>query len=153
MKFHWKPAAGVHSLVWEESQKLGGIDPDFHRRDLWNAIEAGAFPQWDLGVQVMPDTEDQIFEGIDLLDPTKIVPEELCPVRLVGRSPSTATRRTSSPRPSRSRSAPATSCPASTSPTTRCSTPALFSYLDTQITRLGGPNFDQIPINRPASRR
>ena len=70
--------------MWEESQKLGGIDPDFHRRDLWNAIEAGAFPQWDLGVQVMPDSDDQIFEGIDLLDPTKIVPEELCPVRLVG---------------------------------------------------------------------
>ena len=84
MKFHWKPVAGMHCLVWEESQKLGGIDPDFHRRDLWNAIEAGAFPQWELGVQVMPDTDDQIFEGIDLLDPTKIVPEELCPVRRVG---------------------------------------------------------------------
>src|SRR6185503_9987504 len=85
VKFHWKPAAGVHSLVWEESQKLGGIDPDFHRRDLWNAIEAGAYPQWDLSVQVMPDSEDQTFEGIDLLDPTKLVPEELCPVRRVGR--------------------------------------------------------------------
>ena len=86
VKFHWKPVAGIHGLVWEESQKLGGIDPDFHRRDLWDAIEAGAFPQWDLGVQVMPDTEDQTFEGIDLLDPTKLVPEELAPVRL-GRAP------------------------------------------------------------------
>ena len=79
VKFHWKPALGVHGLVWEESQKLGGIDPDFHRRDLYNAIGAGAFPEWELGVQVMPDTEDQYFEGIDLLDPTKIVPEELVP--------------------------------------------------------------------------
>ena len=74
----------MHSLVWEESQKLGGIDPDFHRRDLWNAIEAGAFPEWELGVQVMPDSDDQNFEGIDLLDPTKLVPEELVPVRRVG---------------------------------------------------------------------
>ncbi len=81
VKFHWKPAAGVHSLVWEESQKLGGIDPDFHRRDLWNSIEAGAFPEWEFGVQVMPDSDDQFFHGIDLLDPTKIVPEELCPVQ------------------------------------------------------------------------
>ena len=85
VKFHWKPVAGVHSLVWEESQKLGGIDPDFHRRDLWDAIESGAGPEWDLGVQLFPDNEDQSFEGIDLLDPTKIVPEELAPVRIVGR--------------------------------------------------------------------
>ena len=68
--------------MWEESQKLGGIDPDFHRRDLLERHRGAArIPQWELGVQVMPDTEDQTFEGIDLLDPTKIVPEELCPVR------------------------------------------------------------------------
>ena len=79
VKFHWKPAAGMASLVWEEAQKLGGIDPDFHRRDLWDSIESGAFPEWDLGVQVFPDTEDQTFEGIDLLDATKIVPEEARP--------------------------------------------------------------------------
>ncbi|NLA36185.1 MAG: catalase, partial [Actinobacteria bacterium] len=69
VKWHWKPAAGVHGLVWEESQKLGGIDPDFHRRDLHARIASGNFPQWTLGVQVMPDNEDQTFEGIDLLDP------------------------------------------------------------------------------------
>ena len=80
VKFHWKPKFGVHSQVWEEAQITGGMDPDFHRRDLYDAIEAGAFPQWDLGVQVFPDTEGQMFEGIDLLDPTKIVPEELAPV-------------------------------------------------------------------------
>ena len=71
--------------MWEESQKLGGIDPDFHRRDLWDAIEAGAFPEWDLGIQVLPDSEDQTFEGIDLLDATKLVPEELAPVEIIGR--------------------------------------------------------------------
>ena len=70
-------AAGVHSLVWEEAQMLAGIDPDFHRRDLADAIEAGAYPAVGLGVQVFEDNEDQTFEGIDLLDPTKLVPEEL----------------------------------------------------------------------------
>ena len=77
VKFHWKPKLGVHSLTWEEAQMLGGIDPDFHRRDLYDAIEAGAFPEWELGIQVFPDTPEETFAGIDLLDPTKIVPEEL----------------------------------------------------------------------------
>ena len=79
VKFHWKPVLGVHGLVWDEALTLNGVDPDFHRRDLYNAIGAGAFPEWELGVQVMPDTEDQYFEGIDLLDSTKLVPEELVP--------------------------------------------------------------------------
>nr|MDQ3610581.1 catalase [Actinomycetota bacterium] len=84
-KFHWKPAAGVHSLLWEEAQLAAGTDPDFHRRDLADAIEAGAFPEWELGLQLLPDTPEETFEGIDLLDPTKLVPEELAPVQLVGR--------------------------------------------------------------------
>ena len=84
VKLHWKPKQGVHSLTWEEAQLAAGQDPDFHRRDLADAIEAGALPQWELGVQVMPDTEDETFEGIDLLDPTKMVPEELCPVQVIG---------------------------------------------------------------------
>jgi len=151
VKFHWKPTAGVHSLVWEESQKLGGIDPDFHRRDLWDAIEGGAGAQWDFGVQMFPDTPDQMFEGIDLLDATKIVPEELAPVRLVGRM--TLDRNP-------------TNYFAETEQVAFCTAhvprgidftddPLLaarnFSYLDTQLTRLGGPNFDQLPINRPKS--
>ena len=81
VKFHWKPKLGVHSLTWEEAQMLGGLDPDFHRRDLYDAIEAGAYPEWELGIQVLPDTPEETFEGIDLLDPTKIVPEELAPVQ------------------------------------------------------------------------
>src|SRR5699024_3289211 len=76
---------GVHLLLWDEAQIVNGADPDFHRRDLADAIEAGAFPEWELRIQVMPDTEDQTFEGIDLLDPTKIVPEELAPVQPIGR--------------------------------------------------------------------
>ena len=85
VKFHWKPVLGVHSLTWEEAQMLAGLDPDFHRRDLYDAIESGAFPQWELGVQVFEDTDDQLFAGIDLLDPTKLVPEELAEVQPIGR--------------------------------------------------------------------
>ena len=84
VKFHWKPVLGVHSLTWEEAQLLAGMDPDFHRRDLADAIESGAFPQWELGVQVFPDTAEETFGDIDLLDPTKIVPEELAPVQPIG---------------------------------------------------------------------
>ena len=84
VKSHWKPRLGVPSLVWEEAQLLGGLDPDFHRRDLYDAIESGAYPAWELGIQVFPDIPEQTFEGIDLLDPTKIVPEELAPVQPIG---------------------------------------------------------------------
>ncbi|MBX3287041.1 MAG: catalase [Actinobacteria bacterium] len=149
VKFHWKPVLGVHGLVWEEAQRLGGIDPDFHRRDLWNAIEAGAYPEWDLGVQVMPDTPDQTFEGIDLLDATKIVPEELCPVRPVGRltldrNPTNyfaETEQIAFHTGHLVRGIDITDDPLLHA--------RMFSYLDTQLTRLGGPNFEQLPINRP----
>jgi len=151
VKFHWKPTAGTHSLVWEESQKLGGIDPDFHRRDLWNAIESGAFPEWDLGVQVMPDTEDQTFEGIDLLDPTKLVPEELCPVRLVGRMTLDANPSNYFAETEQVAFHPGHVVPGIDLTDDPLLHARLFSYLDTQITRLGGPNFTQLPINRPAA--
>ena len=151
VKFHWKPTAGIHSLVWEESQKLGGIDPDFHRRDLWNAIESGAFPEWDFGVQVLPDSDDQLFEGIDLLDPTKIVPEELAPVRLVGRmtldaNPTNFFAETEQVAFHVGHVVPGIEVTDDPLMQVR-----LFSYLDTQLTRLGGPNFSQIPINQPAA--
>src|SRR3954454_22503812 len=84
VKFHWKPRLGVHGLVWEEAQMIAGVDPDFHRRDLYNAIGAGAFPEWELGVQIIVDSDEEMFEGIDLLDSTKIVPEELAPVQPIG---------------------------------------------------------------------
>ncbi|GAA1738913.1 catalase CatB [Isoptericola hypogeus] len=149
VKFHWKPALGVHSLVWEEAQIAQGADADFHRRDLADAIDAGAFPQWELGLQVMPDTPDETFEGIDLLDPTKIVPEELCPVQRVGimtlhANPENYFAETEQVAFHVDHLVPGihvTNDPLMQG--------RLFSYLDTQLSRLGGPNFAQLPINRP----
>ena len=148
VKFHWKPELGVHSLTWEEAQLTGGLDPDYHRRDLADAIEAGAHPRWDLGVQVMPDSEDEMFEGIDLLDPTKIVPEELCPVQIIGtmtldRNPTNYFAETEQVAFNPSNLVPGIDV--TNDPLLQA---RLFSYLDTQITRLGGPNWNQIPINR-----
>jgi catalase len=148
VKFHWKPVLGTHSLVWEESQKLGGIDPDFLRRDLYDAIDAGVFPEWELGLQVLPDTEDQMFEGIDLLDATKLVPEELAPVQLVGRL--TLDRNVNDYFAETEQVA---FCTSHLVPGVEFTDDPLlharsFSYFDTQLTRLGGPNFEALPINR-----
>lgn len=148
-KFHWKPASGVHSLTWEEAQLLAGLDPDFHRRDLYDAIESGAFPEWELGLQVFPDEPEQLFEGIDLLDPTKIVPEELAPVQAVGRltvngNPTNFFAETEQVAFHLGHLVPGIDV--TDDPLLQA---RLFSYLDTQITRLGGPNFGQIPVNRP----
>lgn len=148
-KFHWKPKLGVHALVWEEAQLAGGFDPDFHRRDLADAIESGAYPEWELGIQVFPDTPEQMFDGIDLLDPTKIVPEELAPVQPIGRlvlnrNPSNyfaETEQVAFHVGNLVRGIDVTDDPLLQT--------RLFSYIDTQLTRLGGPNFNQIPINRP----
>lgn len=149
VKFHWKPRLGVHSLTWEEAQLLGGIDPDFHRRDLADAIEAGAHPQWELGLQVFPDTEDQLFEGIDLLDPTKLVPEEIAPVQPVGlltltRNPTNYFAETEQVAFHLGNLVPGIDV--TDDPLLQA---RLFSYVDTQLTRLGGPNWQQLPINRP----
>ena len=149
VKFHWKPKLGVHSQVWEEAQMTAGIDPDFHRRDLYDAIEAGAHPQWELGLQVMPDSPDQTFEGIDLLDPTKIVPEELVPVQPVGlltldRVPSNFFAEVEQVAFHVGHLVPGIDV--TDDPLLQA---RLFSYLDTQLTRLGGPNFNQLPVNRP----
>jgi catalase len=151
VKFHWKPVLGVHGLVWDEALTLNGVDPDFHRRDLYNAIGAGAFPEWELGVQVMPDSEDQYFEGIDLLDSTKIVPEELVAVQPIGRM--TLNRNPANFFAETEQVAYhvghlVRGIDVVDDPLLHA---RLFSYLDTQLTRLGGPNFTQIPINRPVS--
>jgi catalase len=149
VKFHWKPVGGVHSLVWEEAQMINGVDPDFHRRDLANAIEAGAYPEWEFGIQVFPDTEDQTFEGIDLLDPTKIVPEELAPVQPLGRLTLDANPMNFFAETEQVAFHPGHLVPGIDVTDDPLLQARLFSYLDTQITRLGGPNFAQIPINRP----
>ncbi|RKE23458.1 catalase [Streptomyces sp. TLI_171] len=148
VKFHWKPKLGVHSLVWEEAQLINGMDPDFHRRDLADAIEAGAFPQWELGIQTFPDTPDQTFEGIDLLDPTKIVPEELAPVRPIGLMTLNANPTNYFAETEQVAFHPGHLVPGIDITDDPLLSGRLFSYLDTQITRLGGPNFAQIPINR-----
>ena len=120
VKFHWKPLLGVHSVVWDEAQKISGKDPDFHRRDLWEAIESGNYPEWELGVQIVEEEDEHEFD-FDLLDPTKIIPEELVPVRARRQAdaqpqPRQLLRRDRAgrvpPRPHRAR--------ASTSPTIRC---------------------------------
>ncbi len=149
VKFHWKPVAGVHSLVWEEAQIAAGVDPDFHRRDLADGIESGAFFEYELGIQVMPDDGTDSFEGIDLLDPTKIVPEELAPVQLIGRltldrNPTNYFAETEQVAFHTGNLVPGIEV--TNDPLMQA---RLFSYLDTQLTRLGGPNFAQLPINRP----
>ncbi|MFD9304007.1 catalase [Streptomyces sp. NPDC060048] len=149
VKFHWKPKLGVHSLVWEEAQLINGMDPDFHRRDLFDAIESGAFPQWELGIQVFPDTADQMFEGIDLLDPTKIVPEEIAPVQPVGLMTLNANTKNYFAETEQVAFHPGHLVPGIDVTDDPLLAGRLFSYLDTQISRLGGPNFGQIPINRP----
>lgn len=149
VKWHWKPKAGVHSLVWDEARLAAGLDPDFHRRDLARAIDAGALPQWELGVQVFPDNPEQEFEGVDLLDPSKFVPEELAPVHAVGlltldRNPTdyfAETEQVAFNVGSLVRGIDVTDDPLLQG--------RLFSYLDAQVTRLGGPNFTQLPVNRP----
>ena len=140
---------GVHSLTWEEAQLLAGTDPDFHRRDLADAIEGGAYPQWELGVQVFPDTPEETFEGIDLLDPTKIVPEELAPVQAIGLLTLTGNPTNYFAETEQVAFHVGNLVPGIDVTNDPLLQARLFSYVDTQLTRLGGPNFAQIPINRP----
>lgn len=148
VKFHWKPKAGVCSLLWDEAQKLAGKDTDFHRRDLWEAIETGNYPEWEFGVQIVAEEDEHKFD-FDLLDPTKLIPEELVPVTPLGkmvlnRNPDNFFAETEQ----------VAFCPGHIVPGIDFSNDPLlqgrlFSYTDTQISRLGGPNFHEIPINRP----
>jgi catalase len=148
VKFHWKPLQGVFSIAWDESQNISGKDPDFHRRDLWEAIESGAFPEWELGVQIIPEADEHKFD-FDLLDPTKLVPEELVPVTRIGkmtlnRNPDNFFAETEQVAFHVGHVVPGidfTNDPLMQG--------RLFSYTDTQLLRLGGPNFHEIPINRP----
>jgi catalase len=146
-KFHWKPLLGAHSVVWDEAQKISGKDPDFHRRDLWEAIASGHPAEYELGLQLLG--EDELAFGVDLLDSTKLVPEELAPVRLVGRL--TLDR---NPDNFFAETEQVAFCIGNVVPGIDFTNDPLlqarlFSYLDTQLTRLGGPNFAELPINRP----
>jgi catalase len=147
-KFHWKPALGTHSLVWDEAAKIMGADPDFHRRDLWEAIESGNYPEWELGLQLFSEADAEKF-SFDILDATKLIPEELVPVKPVGRmvlnrNPDNFFAETEQ----------VAFCTAHVVPGIDFSNDPLLhgrihSYVDTQITRLGGANFHEIPINAP----
>ena len=147
-KFHWTPLQGTHSLVWDEAVKISGANPDFHRADLWEAIESGEFPEWELGLQIFTEEQADGF-SFDVLDSTKIIPEELVPVTPVGRmvlnrNPDNFFAETEQ----------VAFCTAHIVPGIDFSNDPLLagrihSYVDTQITRLGGPNFHELPINAP----
>jgi catalase len=148
VKFHWKPLLGLHSVVWEEAQTISGKDPDFHRRDLWEAIENGDYPEWELGVQIVEEKDEHKFD-FDLLDPTKLIPEEIVPVRRIGkmtlnRNPDNFFAETEQVAFHTGNIVPGIDF--TNDPLLQG---RLFSYLDTQLLRLGGPNFHEIPINRP----
>jgi catalase len=150
VKFHWRPTAGVHSLDWDEAVKIAGADADFHRRDLWEAIESGNFPEWELCFQIFSEKDAERF-SFDVLDSTKIVPEELAPLIPVGkmvlnRNPDNFFAETEQ----------VAFCTAHIVPGLDFSNDPLLagrihSYVDTQISRLGGPNFHEIPINSPVA--
>ena len=147
VKFHWKPKLGKHALVWDEAQKLAGKDPDFHRRDLWEAIAQGNFPEWELGLQLIEESKADGL-GFDLLDPTKLIPEEMVPVLTVGklvlnRNPDNFFAETEQVAFHPGHVVPGIDF--SNDPLLQG---RLFSYTDTQLSRLGGPNFHEIPINR-----
>ncbi|KZE37739.1 catalase [Bhargavaea cecembensis] len=148
VKFHWKPALGTHSLVWDEAHKLAGIDPDYHRNDIWNAIEKGFYPEYELGVQILPE-EDEFSLGFDILDATKLWPEEDIPVIPVGKM--TLNRNTDNFFAETEQAAfhLGNVVPGIDFTNDPLLQGRLFSYLDTQLIRLGGPNFHEIPINRP----
>ena len=148
VKLHWKPKLGVHSLVWEEAQMIAGNDPDFNRKDLYDAIEAGNYPEWELGVQLIPE-EDEFKFDFDLLDPTKFVPEEEVPVTMIGKM--TLNRNTDNHFAETEQVAfhPGHIVPGIDFSNDPLLQGRLFSYTDTQLLRLGGPNFAEIPINRP----
>ena len=147
VKFHWRPKLGMQSVVWDEALKLNGADPDFHRRDLWEAIAAGDFPEWELALQTFTQEQADGFD-FDVLDATKLIPEELIPLRVVGRmvldrNPDNFFAETEQ----------VAFCTANVVPGIDFTNDPLlqgrlFSYQDTQLKRLGGPNFHQIPINQ-----
>ncbi|EMH4161322.1 catalase HPII [Pluralibacter gergoviae] len=148
VRFHWKPVAGKASMVWDESQKLTGRDPDFHRRELWESIEAGNFPEYELGLQLIPE-EDEFKFDFDLLDPTKLIPEALVPVQLVGKMVLNRNPDNFFAENEQAAFHPGHIVPGIDFSNDPLLQGRLFSYTDTQISRLGGPNFHEIPINRP----
>lgn len=148
VKFHWKPVLGVHSVAWDEAQNISGKDPDFHRRDLWEAIESGNFPEFELGVQLVAEKDEFKF-GFDLLDPTKLIPEELVPVKIIGKMTLNRNPDNFFAETEQVAFHPGHLVPGIDFSNDPLLQGRLFSYTDTQLSRLGSPNFHEIPINRP----
>ena len=147
VKFHWKPKLGKHALVWDEAQKIAGKDPDFHRRDLWEAIAQGNFPEWELGLQLIEESKAAAL-GFDLLDPTKLIPEEMVPVQLVGKMVLNRNVDNFFSETEQVAFHPGHVVPGIDFSNDPLLQGRLFSYTDTQLSRLGGPNFHELPINR-----
>lgn len=148
VKFHWKPVLGIHSQVWDEAQKAAGKNPDFHRQDLYEAIEKGDYPEWEFGLQIIPEEEEFKFD-FDILDPTKLWPEEEVPVKLVGRMTLNKNVDNFFAETEQVAFHPGHVVPGIDFSNDPLLQGRLFSYTDTQLSRLGGPNFHQIPINKP----
>ncbi|UZR98494.1 catalase [Chondrinema litorale] len=148
VKFHWKPLLGVKSVTWDEAVKLHGADSDFHRRDLWEAIEAGQYPEWELGIQVVPEEDEHKFE-FDLLDPTKLIPEDMVPVQRIGKMTLNRNPENFFAETEQVAFHPGHIVPGIDFTNDPLLQGRLFSYTDTQLSRLGSPNFHEIPINRP----
>ncbi|MEO5657534.1 MAG: catalase, partial [Nitrospiria bacterium] len=146
VKFHWKPLLGVHSVLWDEALKISGQDPDFHRRDLWEAIESGNYPEWEFGVQIVEEKDEHTFD-FDLLDPTKLIPEELVPVKRIGKLTLTRNPDNFFAETEQIAFHPGHVVPGIDFSNDPLLQGRLFSYTDTQLIRLGGPNFHEIPIN------
>lgn len=148
VKFHWKPLLGVHSVTWDEAVKINGADSDFHRRDLWDAIDAGQYPEWELGFQIVPEEDEHKYD-FDLLDPTKLIPEEMVPVQRVGKMTLNRNPDNFFAETEQIAFHPGHIVPGIDFTNDPLLQGRLFSYIDTQLSRLGGPNFHEIPINRP----
>ncbi len=148
VKFHWKPKLGTHAVVWEEAQKISGKNSDFHRQDLWEAIDSGSFPEWELGVQIVPEADEHKFD-FDLLDPTKLIPEELVPVQKIGKMVLNKNPDNFFAETEQVAFHPGHLVPGIDFTNDPLLQGRLFSYTDTQLSRLGSPNFHEIPINRP----
>ena len=147
VKFHWKPLLGVHAVCWDEATRISGKDSDFHRRDLYEAIDSGAFPEWELGLQIIPEEDEHKFE-FDLLDPTKLVPEELVPVTIVGKMTLNKNPDNFFAETEQVAFHPGHLVPGIDFSNDPLLQGRLFSYTDTQLSRLGTPNFHELPINR-----
>ncbi|MBW2961694.1 catalase [Mesonia aestuariivivens] len=148
VKFHWKPLLGVHSVTWDEAVKIHGADTDFHRRDLWEAIEAGHYPEWELGFQIVPEEDEHKFD-FDLLDPTKLIPEEMVPVQRIGKMTLNRNPDNFFAETEQVAFHPGHLVPGLDFTNDPLLQGRLFSYTDTQLSRLGSPNFHELPINRP----